>query len=99
MIAWLLWAARAAGSFVVCGCGIVLLGTAAVIPERNLWLMGTAAVLTLAGFLAWPKRPNAWRKDPPTERQIAYARDLGIPIPPGISKGELSDMISQVRSL
>lgn len=31
--------------------------------------------------------------DPPTEEQIAYARDLGISIPLGASKEELSDLI------
>ncbi|MDX1813546.1 MAG: hypothetical protein R3319_02040 [Candidatus Bathyarchaeia archaeon] len=30
----------------------------------------------------------------PTERQVAYAKDLGIKIPPEITKNELSDLIS-----
>ncbi|MDN3523081.1 hypothetical protein [Halomonas ramblicola] len=32
--------------------------------------------------------------DPPTERQIAYAKDLRIRIPPDATKAELSDLIS-----
>jgi hypothetical protein len=56
------------------------------------------AVFGLAGLFSWPRRPNAWRKDPPTERQLAYARDLGISIPKGISKGELSDLITAFKS-
>lgn len=32
--------------------------------------------------------------EPPTERQIEYARDLGISIPPNATKDDLSDLIS-----
>ena len=32
--------------------------------------------------------------DPPTDRQISYARDLGIFIPANITKDDLSDLIS-----
>ena len=31
--------------------------------------------------------------DPATERQKSYARNLGIPFPPDITKGEISDLI------
>lgn len=31
--------------------------------------------------------------DPPTEKQLAYAKDLGISIPPGATKEEVSDLL------
>lgn len=62
------------------------------------WMLAVAAVFGLAGLFTWPRRPNAWRRDPPTERQLAYARDLGISLPRGVSKGELSDLISAAKA-
>ena len=32
--------------------------------------------------------------EPPTDRQVAYAKDIGVKIPSGITKSELSDLIS-----
>jgi hypothetical protein len=49
-----------------------------------------------AAVLSWPRLPDAWRKDPPTDRQLEYAASLGIPVAPGLSKGQLSEMIKQV---
>jgi hypothetical protein len=37
---------------------------------------------------------GGWRNDPATERQKTFARDLGIKFPANISKGELSDRIT-----
>ena len=37
-----------------------------------------------------------WRGDEPSQKQREYADDLGILIPPGCTKGELSDLISEV---
>jgi len=53
-------------------------------------------VLLLGCVLSWPRRKDAWRKDPPTQKQLAYAASLGILVPPGASKGEVSDLISAV---
>jgi hypothetical protein len=61
-------------------------------------LAGIGGAMLVAGWLSWPRRPNAWRRDPPTDKQIAYALNLGIAIPPGASKGQLSDMISQAKA-
>jgi hypothetical protein len=36
-----------------------------------------------------------WRNDPATERQKSFARELGIKFPANISKGALSDLITQ----
>jgi hypothetical protein len=38
---------------------------------------------------------NDWRDDPASEKQKSFARDLGIRFPAGITKGELSDLISE----
>jgi hypothetical protein len=55
-----------------------------------------AAMFGIAGFFSLPRRPNAWKRDPPTAKQIAYAEKLGIEVTPGITKGELSALITQV---
>jgi len=57
-------------------------------PLCGVWLLATVV-------LSWPRLPDAWRKDPPTQRQLEYAASLEIFVPHGISKGQLSDMISQ----
>ena len=57
-------------------------------------IVGVWALATVV--LSWPRVPDAWRKDLPTQKQLAFAESLEIDVPPGISKGELSDMISQV---
>jgi len=53
-------------------------------------------VFFLGSVLSWPRRKDKWRKDPPTQKQLAYAESLGLVIPLGASKGEVSDMISSV---
>ena len=53
-----------------------------------LWLVG--------GALSFPRMPNAWRRDPPSQKQVAYASKLGIDVPPDVTKGELSEMITSV---
>lgn len=37
-----------------------------------------------------------WRKLPPTRKQIDFARDLGIKIRKGMTRGELSDAITEI---
>lgn len=95
MLPTVIYAARAAFAGVVAFFGLVILLASVASDERTLWTIGVPAVITAAGVLAWPRRPNAWRRDPPTDRQLAYARDLGIAVPDGISKGQLSDLISE----
>lgn len=95
MVPWLIWAARAAAAVVVGGVGLVMLMAAIASDQRSAWTIGLPLAIVGAAALAWPRRPNAWRRDPPTDRQIAYAHNLGIDIPEGVSKGELSDLISQ----
>jgi hypothetical protein len=53
-----------------------------------LWLVG--------GAFSFPRMPNAWRRDPPSQKQVAYATKLGIDVPHDVTKGELSQMITSV---
>jgi uncharacterized membrane protein YfcA len=60
---------------------------------------GVLGVLLLLIGYRWsrPKRRyTSWRSDPATDRQRAFATELGIKFPKKISKGELSDLISEV---
>lgn len=94
MVGWIVWAARAAAAVVVGSVGLLMFLAAVSSDQRTAWTVGLPLAIVGAAVMAWPKRPNAWRSDPPTERQLAYAHDLGIDIPPGVSKGQLSDLIS-----
>jgi len=39
-----------------------------------------------------------WRDDPATDRQYEYAKNLGVNIPAGATKGEASDIIDEAKS-
>jgi hypothetical protein len=95
MVQWIIYGVRAAAAFIVSAIGLILLVSVLASNNRTAWTIGVSLAMTAGGLLAWPRRPNAWRRDPPTDRQIAYATDLGIDIPPWVSKGELSDLISR----
>lgn len=41
------------------------------------------------------KKPASWRDGPSTPVQKSWAIELGIPFPPDITKGELSDLIDK----
>lgn len=62
-------------------------GGSVLMPIVGLWIAAAAV-------LSWPKAPGAWKKDPPSERQLEYAESLGIIVPPGASKGDVSSLIS-----
>lgn len=54
------------------------------------------------GPLTWyfdgsSRAKDAWRNDPATERQKSLANKLGIHYPDEVTKGELSDMISEAK--
>lgn len=97
MVDLLRFTVRAVAAFAVAFLGLAVLLLAAFIPERQLVTAAIGGVMLIGGWLSWPKRPNAWRHDPPTDRQVAYAIDLGIDIPRNVTKGQLSDMIEQAR--
>lgn len=91
--------ARLLAALMLAGIAAVLLIGFVLSKNATPLALAAAGVFGVAGFFTWPRRPNAWRHDPPTDRQLAFARDLGIRIPRGVSKGQLSDMISQAKQI
>lgn len=94
-MSWLIYLVRAAAAGFILIIGLSLLVVAAFSKDRSTPAVAVCVVMVVGGFLSWPRRPNAWRRDPPTDRQLEYATDLGIAIPRGATRGELSDLISQ----
>lgn len=94
-MAWLIYTLRGIGALLFVGVGLLTLISAAW-SENAITMTAIGIATSVLGWVAWPRQPNAWRRDPPTERQIRYAEALGIEVPPSISKGDLSDLISQV---
>jgi len=86
---------RAAGLAVAVIGAAVALGSSTLGEKPNGAIAVAACVVVAAAVLSWPRIPDAWRRDPPTPRQLEYAAKLGIVVRPGASKGELSDLISQ----
>jgi len=98
MLVYGMWFLRAAGSGLIVLTGLSCFLIAMFSGPKWYWPVGIGLVLCAAGGLSWPRMPNRWRSDPPTDRQLSYANDLGIVIPAGVSKGQLSDLISAVKS-
>jgi hypothetical protein len=64
---------------------------------RFSWALAACSVLFMfGGAFSFPRVPNAWRREQPSQKQLAYAAKLGLDVPADTSKGELSDMISSV---
>ena len=99
MVQFFLYLVRLFAAVILVGLCLLMVVVAFSSNKGREVTFGVAAVFGVAGAFAWPRRPNAWRRDPPTERQLAFARDLGIQIPRGISKGDLSDLISQAKQI
>lgn len=95
MLSWLIYAVRAFACVIIGGAGVGAL-LASLSADGKAVAVGLGCLFLASAYFAWPRRPNAWKADPPTDKQIAYAQRLGIAIPPGVSKGELSSMISAV---
>ena len=72
------------------------------------WQQGQTGLCITFGLFALPlmvignrslrgrRRRRSWRSEPATEKQKEFADELGIRYPRGITKGELSDLISRV---
>lgn len=99
MVQFLAYLVRMFAAVVLIGAALVLVPVALSSPKGQAFSLAVAAVFGIAGAFSWPRRPNAWRNDRPTERQLAFARDLGISIPKGASKGDLSDLISEAKAI
>lgn len=93
---WLTWAAKAAGAGVVGLVGISLLTAAFMVKDAGVVVAGLGIAACAGAWFGWPRMPNAWRRDPPTQKQLRYAADLGIRVPRGATKGDVSDAISRV---
>jgi membrane protein implicated in regulation of membrane protease activity len=89
------YAVRAGGLALVAGVSVFLLFASLFGQKPSLLVAASSALAIAASVLSWPRMPKAWRADPPTDRQLAYAQQLGLVVPEGVSKGQLSDMISQ----
>jgi hypothetical protein len=98
MVEWLSYVVRAFAAVTLGGVSAVFLILAVTTRDARAVSLALGCVFALAGAFTWPRRPNAWQRDPPTDRQLAYARDLGITIRRGVSKGELSDLIGQAKA-
>lgn len=96
MVSWLLWLVRCCAALFMVGTALILVLFALTADKDKAVSLGIAAMFGVAGLATWPRIPNAWRRDPPTAKQLAYAEKLGLDVPARISKGELSDMISSV---
>lgn len=86
---------RLVGAFLL-GCFGLLVATSSVAGTFNLAGVIVGGVALAGAWMSWPRRPNAWKADPPSDRQLAYAANLGIVVPPGATKGEVSAMITAV---
>ena len=64
--------------------------------SRLHFLRNVARYSALRNDIEGAVEEQTWRHNPATEKQKAYANFLGIEYPPNITKGELSDLISQV---
>ncbi len=98
MVEWLKYAVRVAAAFLLAMMSLVCVAVALAGKDRQYAVFAFAGIFVAAAFATWPRRPNVWRHDPPTERQLAYALDLGIRVHPRMSKGELSDLISAAKA-
>lgn len=85
---------RAVGLVAIIGTAAFVLWAALMSKKPSAASAAVAALSIAAAVLSWPRLPDAWRFDPPTEKQLRYAESLGIMVPQGVSKGQLSDMIS-----
>lgn len=93
---WIAYLAKAAGAAVVALVGVSLLTAALMVKDAGVVVAGLGIAACVGAWFGWPRTPNAWRRDPPTQKQLRYAADLGIRVRRGASKGEVSDLISSV---
>ena len=94
LLSWTRYGVRASGLALVVLLAAILGVTAVASKQRAILSAVACGWVTAAAVLSWPRLPNSWRRDPPSDKQLEYAGSLGIQFPPGISKGDLSDMIS-----
>ena len=89
-----IWLVRSIAAFIMFGSGLVMLGM--VLFKFNGLVTAISVLWLVGGAFSFPRMPNAWRRDPPSQKQVAYATKLGIDVPHDVTKGELSQMITSV---
>jgi hypothetical protein len=89
-----IWLVRFIGALIMFGSGLAMLGM--VLFKFNGVVAALSVLWLVGGAFSFPRMPNAWRRDRPSEKQLAYAMKLGIDVPDDVSKGELSEMITSV---
>ena len=99
MTAFLVYFVRAAALVLAIGVSGVMACVLPFMEKGGLAAAALAAFVAVGGVLSWPRWPGSWRSDAPSEKQIAYAENLGISIPAGITKGRLSDMIEAAKQV
>ena len=94
MKSWIIWSIRAAAASIMFLTGVTTLF--ALLMKFDAAVASLGALFLFGGAFSFPRIPNAWKREPPSQKQIAYAEKLGIDVPDGINKGDLSAMISSV---
>lgn len=89
-------AVRGIACVILAMMALAMLFVAVSEPDARAVGLGFGAVLAMAAVFTWPRGANAWRKERPSKRQLEYAADLGIRVRRGATKGEVSDMISEI---
>jgi hypothetical protein len=89
-----IWLVRSIAAFIMFGSGLAMLGM--VLFKFNGLVTAISVLWLVGGAFSFPRMPNAWRRDPPSQKQVAYATKLGIDVPHDVTKGELSEMITSV---
>jgi superfamily II DNA or RNA helicase len=56
-------------------------------------------ILDSGGVRGYLARDERWRGDPPTEKQLGLCRILKITVPPGMTKGQVSQAIDNKRTM
>lgn len=95
MKSWLMWAVKLMAAWFMLLVAAVLLIFLFVTKDKAV-IGGLAAMFAIVGYVSLPRRPDAWKHDPPTAKQLNYAAKLGIEVEPGMTKGDVSALISQV---
>jgi superfamily II DNA or RNA helicase len=52
----------------------------------------------MAGAMPLVRRDAPWRRKPPSERSLAFAKVLGVKVPEGAKQGDVSDLIDAAKA-
>ena len=58
-----------------------------------IWLICVGAILCFLRV----GNCDGWREDAPTDRQMQLARELGVDVPRGATRGQVSDLIARAQ--